>query len=321
LEQISDWASRVHVIPGYSRPLYLRLVAQLSHAAVPWAHWSESSRPSWRSTLTWPLKRYFARQINQHGLGAFAQGEFAARDFIRWGIRRDKIAHLYYAVRGCPATIIPDQQTVDFVGGRTAFVFVGSLCHRKACDVLITAFERLSSTFLDTALVIVGDGPRRDECRARVRALGLDNRVLFRGVLPITAIGSVLRCCHAMVLPSRFDGWGVVLNEGASAGLALIASDRVGAAYHLIEPGLNGFVVRPGCAESLAAGLRAYASDSSLATAHGKQSLTRFQHFTPEANAIRLVTSVRGWLASDSRWARWHASWRDGSRQCSSAAA
>jgi glycosyltransferase involved in cell wall biosynthesis len=124
-------------------------------------------------------------------------------------------------------------------------------------------------------------------------------------------MASVLSCGHVLVQPSLYDGWGVVLNEGASSGLALIASDRVGAAYHLIEPGRNGFRVPGGSMDSLANAMRHYASQRALANEHGARSLELFQNFTPAASVERFKTAVRSWLTSAPQWAdfrkEWHA--------------
>ncbi len=144
---------------------------------------------------------------------------------------------------------------------------------------------------------------------ALAEKLHLTDRVLFRGALPTDAVGSVLRCGHVLVLPSRFDGWGVVVNEGAAAGLALIATDRVGAAYHILEPGLNGFRVRAGSRASLAAAMRAYARDPALAIEHGLNARSRFQQFTPDAGAAQFEVSIRGWLASSPVWNNWQQMW------------
>ena len=80
-------------------------------------------------------------------------------------------------------------------------------------------------------------------------------------------------------------------------GLALVASDRVGAAPHLIEAGENGFRVQVGSADSLARAMRAYMTDPCLAAQHGAHSLKVFQAFTPERNAERFIRTIRSWQA------------------------
>jgi glycosyltransferase involved in cell wall biosynthesis len=263
--------------------------------------------------------------VNRAALGAFGHGILATNDFRRWGIRTEKMANLYYSVDGVSPAAISDRATTEFVGGRTAFVFVGSLCRRKASDVLLKAFARLSGNDNrdnnGPVLVMVGDGPQAGEYRELASKLQLTDRVLFRGTLPSAKVGSVLKCGQVLVLPSRFDGWGVVLNEGASAGMALIGTDRCGAAYHILEPGLNGYRVRAGSISSLAASMETYARDPNLARIHGAHSLSRFAQFTPDANAVRLISSVRGWLAGSATWAPWSAAWNGAAHRASVARA
>ncbi len=310
LRHVRDWRERVHVIPGYSRWVNVSLAMRLSRAGAAWVHWSENSQPSWRSLLSWPVKRAYAQLVNRHALGAFAHGDAAGHDFVRWGVRREMIAHLYYAVRGVNADAALDLATAQFTSGRTAFAYVGTICRNKASKELVRAFAAATVGRDDACLVMVGNGPDREACERLSSRLGVGNRVLFRGVVPNDAVGSVLRCCQVAVLPSRYDGWGVALNEAASAGLALVASAGVGAAYHLIEPGFNGFRVTPGSARSLGAALLAYANNAGLARQHGDRSLRRFQDFRPERNAERFVSAIRGWLAANDRWASWRETWK-----------
>jgi glycosyltransferase involved in cell wall biosynthesis len=306
---VPDWRERVHVIPGYSRRVYWQLATWLSWADVPWVHWSENSQPSWRSPLSWIVKRAWARRINRYALGAFAQGLAAERDFVRWGIRREQIAHLFYAVNCIPAEAPPDPETARFVAGRTACVYVGSISRNKATKVLVRAFALAAADQPGACLVVVGNGPHLDACRRLAARLGVADRVLFRGVVARDAVGSVLKCCLVAALPSRYDGWGVALNEAASAGLALVATDRVGAALHLVEPCYNGFRVRAGSAGSLAAALRAYFNDPALAAQHGRRSRQVFDDFKPQRNVERFISAIRSWLAADARRSAWRDDW------------
>jgi glycosyltransferase involved in cell wall biosynthesis len=56
-------------------------------------------------------------------------------------------------------------------------------------------------------------------------------------------IQSRIALADVLVLPSRWDGWGMVVNEALTAGVPVIVSDRCGAA-DLIQHGVNGFVFR-----------------------------------------------------------------------------
>jgi glycosyltransferase involved in cell wall biosynthesis len=221
----------------------------------------------------------------------------------------EKIAHLYYAINGLGTAAALDLVTKDFVGERLAFIYVGSISRAKASHTLVRAFLQVASDVEQVALVMVGAGSLLPRCQHMTEQARAENKILFRGVVPMHQMGSVLGCGRVLVQPSMYDGWGVVLNEGASSGLALIASDRVGAAYHLIEPGRNGFRVRGASTVSLADAMRHYASHPGLAEEHGARSLELFQKFTPAASAARFTTAIRSWLAGAPQWSEFYKEW------------
>ena len=57
-------------------------------------------------------------------------------------------------------------------------------------------------------------------------------------------------------MPSRHDGWGLVVPEGLAAGLPTIATDRTGAALDLIKPRSNGWLVRAGDPDGLSRAMK-----------------------------------------------------------------
>ncbi|MBX3385214.1 MAG: glycosyltransferase family 4 protein [Phycisphaeraceae bacterium] len=126
--------------------------------------------------------------------------------------------------------------------GRRRLVFSGRLIGLKRVDLLIDAFARLADRRPDWDLLIIGDGPERAALEARVPER-LRGRVAFAGfVNDGHTLASLYRACDAMVLPSNSEAWGLVLNEALACGLAVVASDVVGAAADLIVDGYNGRV-------------------------------------------------------------------------------
>ena len=67
------------------------------------------------------------------------------------------------------------------------------------------------------------------------------------------------------VLPSRHDGWGVVVNQAIAAGLPVICSDAVGAAADLVSNGVNGYVFPSGNVEQLAEAMASFARIPAIA--------------------------------------------------------
>jgi glycosyltransferase involved in cell wall biosynthesis len=79
------------------------------------------------------------------------------------------------------------------------------------------------------------------------------------------------------------------LNEGAAAGLPLVATDAAGAAHDLIEPGRNGFRVPAEDEKALAQALRTLAEDERLRRAFGERSHELSTRFRPEAWAAAVA--------------------------------
>jgi len=93
-------------------------------------------------------------------------------------------------------------------------------------------------------LLLVGDGPMRPSLTQRAVALELTNQVSFVGFLQGDELRQAYLASDIFVLPTRgHEGWAVVVQEAMAAGLAVVVSDRVGAAADLIQDGHNGLIV------------------------------------------------------------------------------
>lgn len=290
LNKISDWRSRMHIIPGYGERFLRQLVSTLSREKIRWMHWSEPARPGLRWWATFPIKRWYAWMVNRHAFAALAIGDMARKDFLDWGIRAEKIAFLPYAVSGLLINSERDYEVSEFARRfKVLFVYVGELSHRKGIDLLLKAFARIVRRNPSIGLVLVGNDSGDANYHEMAAGQGLNDNVLFRGSIKSSRIASMIGAGNVLVLPSRFDGWGMTLNEAASLGRALISTDRCGSAYHLIRDGENGYRVSSGNVQKLAAAIERYASDVELASAHGNRSREVFADYTPAANALRLL--------------------------------
>jgi len=291
---VPDWRERIHVIPGARAPVAGAVLRQIIRAGSRWVHWSECRRHGLRRIAGMPRWMRYARQITRTALGAFAIGDFARSDLRKLGVPIERIAFLPYTCDGLDPAAPCDETIKDFANGRRLFLFCGALCKRKAPDVLLRSYAELQTT--DWVLALVGPDVSGGKHRRLAETLGIAERVLFRGTMPADKIANVIQAADVMILPSREDGWGVVLNEAASLGRALIASDCVGAGPHMIRSGENGYIVRAADPGSLANAMRAYVKMPQLAQQHGAASSRIFEAFTPQRNAQRFITALEGWL-------------------------
>jgi glycosyltransferase involved in cell wall biosynthesis len=304
LDACPDWRERLHVVPGYGAIFLLRLALKLSLAQAAWVNWCEPSRDWPRWYLTYPLKRAYAALINRRALGALAIGSMARDDFMRWGVSERLIRFLPYSSAGLES--LPYAARAAVSGGLPRFVFVGALCHRKGIDVLLRAFHEVWRHHPAARLRLVGYDESDGVYRRLAAEMGITQAVEFSGSIPASLIANIIGDCDVLVLPSRFDGWGMVLNEGASLGKALIATNACGAAHHLIVPEANGFRVPHSDFRALAGAMQRYCQEPSLARRHGDRSREMFLDFTPARNARRMRECLAS-LGADEVVSSWEA--------------
>jgi glycosyltransferase involved in cell wall biosynthesis len=142
--------------------------------------------------------------------------------------------------------------------GPLRLAFVARYTRVKGADVLADALDALAAGGLDFELRMAADPEvSDDDCRARLAAHGE-----ALGKLPQDRLPGLYRWADALVLPSRFDSFGLVVLEALACGLPVLVSDRVGA-KDFVEDGVNGRIFPSGDANALAAMLAGYARDPS----------------------------------------------------------
>jgi glycosyltransferase involved in cell wall biosynthesis len=165
----------------------------------------------------------------------------------------------------------------DRTGRETCtFLYVGRLDPEKGIDVLLDAFEQVPGE-----LLIAGSGSEEASLQARAA-----EHVRFLGAVPRHELPALYASADVFVLPSRSEQWGMVLNEAAASGLALVATDSAGAAYELVDEELR---MPADDAAALAAALGRLADDPALRVAAGKRARERVAALTPAAWAAGVV--------------------------------
>ncbi len=150
-------------------------------------------------------------------------------------------------------------------------LFVGRLASNKGLLRLLDAFEPLARRDASASLVLVGeDGGMAAAVDARARELGLGGRVRRLGhVADDRLLAAAYREARAVVLPSDYEAFGLVLLEALAQGTGVVAS-RVGGIPEVVEDGRTGLLVPPADVRALAAALDRLWSDPTLARRLGE---------------------------------------------------
>lgn len=102
---------------------------------------------------------------------------------------------------------------------------VGRFVAAKNHDFLINCFEKIMNQQEDVYLLLVGDGPLRNEIVNKCKSIDVIDRVIFTG--NIDYINQVYSAMDCLVFPSVFEGLPFTLIEAQASGLPIIASDCI----------------------------------------------------------------------------------------------
>jgi len=195
-----------------------------------------------------------------------------------------------------PIAVIPNGVDVDRIRSippaevESDVIFVGRLIPEKGVDLLLRALAEVKKEIPDVRAVVVGDGPERKKLEELSDRLGLKNNVIFTGFLePYDHVISLMEASKVFVLPSRREGFGMVVLEAMASGLPVVTLDApMNAARFLVGSGRSGFVVG---AEELGRVLLALLDDIKLGREMGRMMKGEM------VEKYRWESVVKTWLA------------------------
>ena len=226
-----------------------RLIDERAASGGPWCFWGERPgfrQPAWAGRLLrrWKLAKLHASSVPIWGIGQFAIDGYREE----FGSRRAYFNFPYFS--DLERFAVPAREEKR----ERTFLFSGSLIERKGVDLLARAFVRLAEEVSDVRLRIVGEGELRESLVQILRPVS--ERVEFVGFRDWDELPGEYARADVLCVPSRYDGWGLVVPEGLASGLPVIATDRMGAALEFVESGRNGWLIRAGDEEALFAAMR-----------------------------------------------------------------
>ena len=153
-------------------------------------------------------------------------------------------------------------------------LYLGRVDREKRVDVLIRAMALLGGS--DIWLAVAGAGRELAALKRFAARIGAASRVFFLGFVVDEALPVLLRAADVFAMPSEAELLSIATLQAMAAGLPVLAAD-CRALPELVEHGINGYLFRPGDAESAAHWLRALACDGELRTQMGRASMERAQ--------------------------------------------
>ena len=243
--------SRYEVVHTCSFPYFSLLAAALVaplrgfRVATDWFEvWSRSY---WQDYLGrtggdvgWLVQRLCAR-VPQH---AFCFSNLYARRLREEGLTSEitMLAGAYDGTRESETS-----------AGTLRVVFAGRHIPEKRVPAIVPAIAHLRMRLPAVQALILGDGPERPEVLRAVERFGLADTIEVPGFVSTEAVEDAIRHALCLLLPSRREGYGLVVVEAAAHGTpSVVVAGEDNAAVELISDGVNGFVAASDSPDDLA---------------------------------------------------------------------
>lgn len=165
------------------------------------------------------IYKAYGSLIRRRAEGVFAISSLAIAQFVAMGIPSIRVFPFGYFVP--KQTGLPRQ--APQTGQTLRLVYVGLLIRRKGFDIAASAVSRLLAAGI--AITLDCYGP----CEGAFAEEFVEPAIRYLGPLPFGQAPITMAMYDALIVPSRHDGWGVVVNEGIQAGVPVICSENVGA--------------------------------------------------------------------------------------------
>ena len=173
---------------------------------------------------------------------------------------------------------------------------VARLSPVKGLDLLLRAAPALFSEFPGLQLLLVGDGPAREELVRLAHELKIAERVAICPSVEDTRVPMALM--QAFAAPAWEEGFGLAIVEAMAAGVPVVATDA-GGPGEIIEPGKSGLLIQPGDTAGLERELRSLLNDAGARARIARQGQARVKQRFDLDRVVTQVEEVYGWAVRD----------------------
>lgn len=300
---LSDFNPDVISVPGWNSWFSLNALCWADNNQVPAVVMSDSQEIDFR--------RYWWKEKIKSWILAFSNAALVAgtahiQYLLKLGYQREKIYvgydvvdNAFFEKEAYRIRRQPEHWRREFSLPTRYLLCVARFVEKKNIGSLLNAYR----LYLDAvrsgrckgeplSLVLLGEGPMRDELETRSARLGLKRFVQFAGFRPVSEIPVFYALADALVLASITEQWGLVVNEAMASGLPVLVSDRCGCAPDLVINGENGYCFDPTDVPALAERMIEVATGRCDLEAMGQRSRQIIGNWTPMTFAKGLADAA-----------------------------
>ena len=169
-------------------------------------------------TIRGTIGKIMEKQTTKFTKFNIASSKSVAKDLINTGVKENYTKVIY---NGCDFKKIGEVK--PFENKKYDLIFIGRMAYQKNLDLLLESLKHVKTHFPKIKICLIGDGFELDNLKVLSKSLGLEKNVEFLGEIEDrNLIYSYLKSSKIFVLPSRFEGFPLVVVEAAACGLPIL---------------------------------------------------------------------------------------------------
>jgi len=275
------------------------LCAKLLGVPVLW-RFEGTDRLTYSSKLRGNLRNIILAELYRHVSGFLSVGRGCTAHLKSHGVQEERIFSAPYNVdselfEAMYQQLRPSRTALRAKLGLAAddfaFVVVGKLIERKNPDCILRALRLLQHN-PHIKVLFVGSGPLEERLQTASQA-EFQGRLFFSGFANQTELAQYYVSADAAILASRYETWGLVVNEAMHFGLPVLVASNIGCHGDLVERGRTGYTFEDNDARDLAGKMDLLANQPADAAALGAAGHDLIQQYTTEAAALGIAEALR----------------------------
>ena len=279
---LKEFKNDIIVVGGYATPTGMAAILYLKAKKIPFYLNCDGGFIGNDSLFKKKVKTFFIGSANYY----LSTGVGADKYLVYYGAEKERIYHYSFTSlrkEDIEVKVKTGDEKVSLrkelgITEKNMIVFVGSFIHRKGIDILLKACKDME----DTAVVLVGGSDISaykdmvsEKLKEHIYTVGFKNK---------EEIKLYYQAADLMVLPTRDDIWGLVINEAMAQGLPVVTTNRCLAGLSLVKNGENGYIVPVEDVKTTKEAIEKIFEDGSAAEL-GRKSLEKIRDYTIERMA------------------------------------
>ena len=248
-------------------------------------------RPNWQNNFYRWVEKQYLRSVN-----GFIFNSRTTQVVVNSLIDHGKPSIIAYPPTDRFGAPLSEEKIVErSKSSELRILFLGNVIYRKGLHTLLQSLKGLDSKLkLDVVGSLASEPVYTKLIQEIIANHHLSSCVFLHGSLDKEPLIEKLQQAHVLVVPSSYEGFGIVYLEGMGFGLPAIGTTS-GAASEVIEQGKTGYLIEPGDVVPLAKHLQSLAEDRGLLT---RLSFNARERYLRQPSWEETAKSIRAFLHS-----------------------